>query len=169
MALLAVGAPPELVEKSNEAALDEILHARISFAIASVYLDKPIGPGPLAVEGALDEVSSFQWLVESTLVEGCIGETLSAALAREAHRIASEPLAKCALLRIAEDEERHAELAWAFVKWALAKAPELESLLRSLFAAASMRAVDEEKEVADGLETFGLHSKDRERDLPRPR
>lgn len=162
LALLAVGAPPELVELSNEAALDEILHARISFAIASTYLDEPIGPGPLAIDGALDDVSSFAKLAESTLVEGCIGETISAALAREAHHVASEGMAKHALLRIAEDEERHAELAWAFVKWALVSAPELMAPLRSIFTIASTQILEPDKAAADDLSAFGLLSGERE-------
>jgi hypothetical protein len=50
--LLALGAPAELVEKAHVAALDEIEHARICFALASAYGGERYGPGPLdAVTG----------------------------------------------------------------------------------------------------------------------
>ncbi|MFZ5897429.1 MAG: hypothetical protein ACOY0T_40625 [Myxococcota bacterium] len=44
--LLALGAPGDLVERANRAALDEVRHARLCFALASVYAGDDFGPGP---------------------------------------------------------------------------------------------------------------------------
>ncbi len=51
--LMALGAPSDLLQKSHEAAADEIRHARDAFALASHYAGRPVGPGVLPMEGAL--------------------------------------------------------------------------------------------------------------------
>lgn len=157
LGLLAVAAPPELVEAAHEAALDEILHARICFAVASTYGEKALGPGPLPIDGALDGMGTLGALVEATLVEGCIGETISAAEAREAYDHATEAVAREALSRIADDEERHAELAWAFVRWGITMAPELLPGARALFDAAIPKArVAVEEPMPHDLTELGI-------------
>src|SRR5690606_21383764 len=45
--LLAVGAPPELVLGAQQALADEVEHARIGYALASLYEGTGVGPGPL--------------------------------------------------------------------------------------------------------------------------
>lgn len=159
LGLLAVAAPPELIEAAHEAALDEILHARLCFAIASTYGDAPVGPGPLEIEHALDGVGTLAALVESTIVEGCVGETISAAEAREAFDQAREPAAREALSRIASDEERHAELAWAFVQWGLSTMPALRPRMSALFSSAIARArVVADSQDEDDLTELGIVS-----------
>ena len=54
-------------------------------------------------------------------VQGCIGETVSAALAAAARDAATDEEVVDALTRIASDEARHARLAWSTAKWALSK------------------------------------------------
>lgn len=51
--LLAVGAPPALVLAGQAAIGDEVRHAQQCFALASAYAGAPVGPGPLAMDGAL--------------------------------------------------------------------------------------------------------------------
>jgi hypothetical protein len=138
LGLLAVAAPPQLLVETHEAALDEIEHARISFALASAYSGTPTGPGPLAIDGAL-EATSLATLVVATIEEACVGETLSAIEAEHAAGIATEPAARVALDIIAADEARHAELAWATVRWALGIDASLEPLMRRAFAGAIER------------------------------
>lgn len=58
-------------------------------------------------------------IAAATVIEGCIGETLAAALASAQLDQASDPEVRAALQRIADDEARHAELAWRTVTWAL--------------------------------------------------
>lgn len=118
--LLAVGAPPDLVAGSHAAALDEIGHARCSFAVASRYAGEPFGPGPL--DGATSERHqvSLDELVRATTREGCVGETTAAAIAAaERDACTIEPVREL-LAIIARDEARHAALAWRFVRWAIA-------------------------------------------------
>ncbi|WP_438016012.1 hypothetical protein WMF18_34975 [Sorangium sp. So ce315] len=120
LGLMAVGAPPALLEAAHRAAIDEVRHARIALAVASAYAGEPVGVGPLPLHGALDDVGSLESLTLATVVEGCVGETLSAIEAEVAARAAEAPAVRMALQAIARDEARHAELAWAFVRWAAA-------------------------------------------------
>lgn len=126
--LLALGAPVELVELTNAAQVDETRHARLCFRLAEVYGGAPIGPGPLDLSGSLLG-SALEGIVAGALVEGCIGETLAALEARESARRATCPALARLLTSIAEDEERHAELAYRFVRWALEREPRLTVLL----------------------------------------
>ena len=114
--LLALGAPPDLLVATYEAMADETLHARLAFSLASAYGLDEVGPGPLAVDGAIQRVTARG--VFATLVrEGCIGETVAAVLATEAYASATDPVVRAALSRIAQDEARHAGLAWRTARW----------------------------------------------------
>lgn len=116
--LLHVGAPRDLIERSQQAMLDETLHTQLCFALASRYLERPVGPGRLLMDAALQETELTQ-IVVTTFREGCVGETVAALEARAALDGAADPDVKRTLARIADDELRHAELAWRFVRWAL--------------------------------------------------
>ncbi len=117
--LLAVGAPPSFVADAHRAALDEIEHARLCFALGSAPGEGK-GPSALALDGIsprarLDEIAA------ATAEECCAGETFAALVAARALEGATHPAARDALARIAEDEARHAELGWRFVAWAVAR------------------------------------------------
>jgi len=116
--LLAVGAPPDLVEGAQSAMADETVHAQLAFALASAYAGADIGPGPLHVDAALDG-ASLRELVVTTFAEGCVGETVAAIEALEALEGARDPQVRAVLEKVAADETRHAELAWRTVAWAL--------------------------------------------------
>jgi hypothetical protein len=116
--LLALGAPPELVEQCTRALADETAHTKLCFGIASSYAGCAIGPGPLDVSGSL-ELTSLADIVELVIVEGCLGETRAALDARSAADATEDPVIAAAYARIATDEQRHAELAFRFVRWAL--------------------------------------------------
>ena len=49
--LLAFGAPPDLVEQAQAAMADETRHAKLCFALAGAYAERPIGPGALDMTG----------------------------------------------------------------------------------------------------------------------
>jgi hypothetical protein len=115
---MSVGAPSSIIERSNAAMADETLHAKLAFGIASGYAGYEIGPGALDIDGALDR-KSWREILVTTIREGCIGETVAAVEAAEALEYATDPEIRRALTRIAEDEARHAELAWQFVRWAI--------------------------------------------------
>jgi hypothetical protein len=139
--LLALGAPASFVEAANAAIADETKHAKLAFAVASAYGGRPTGPGTLAIEGALD-AASLRDVVVSTIREGCIGETVSAILAVEALPYVSDPVLHQVLTTIADDETRHAQLAWRFVQWALERGDaDVRSAARAEFErAAEQRA-----------------------------
>jgi hypothetical protein len=116
--LLALGAPADLVLGAQDAGRDEIEHARACFAIASRHAGRSLGPGKLDVGGAAPAVDLAS-AVAAAVAEGCIGETLSALLAEARLARAEDADVRAALRRIANEEARHAELAWKFVGWAV--------------------------------------------------
>jgi hypothetical protein len=118
LALLAFGAPPQLVADVHRAALQEIEHARVSYALASRYAGAPIGPGPLA----MDLGAGYATLVDlaiDTLLHGCVGETVAAEHARRSAETAQDPVLRALFSQIAEDEEDHAALAFRLLAWAV--------------------------------------------------
>jgi hypothetical protein len=147
MLLLSVGAPPELVIASQRASLDEVEHARACFALARRYGGRDVGPGPLGVEDSVHALSLAE-LVELTVAEGCVGETLGALMAADQLTRVTDPEVARILRRIAKDEARHAELAWKFLAWALTQGlPEVEAAARRALDTATeqlqaMRIVD---------------------------
>jgi len=145
--LVALGAPPELVSATTAAMLDETRHARLCFELASRYAGRDIGPGPLDVTGALGGMDLAS-VVERALLEGCIGETAAALEARFALEGATDPVVRSVLAGIAEDEERHAALAFRFVTWAVDREPRLLAALRARVA----ELADAEPRMQDALD-----------------
>jgi hypothetical protein len=120
--LLALGAPASLVEASLRAGLDEVRHARLSFGIASTYAGSGVGPDVLRARAtpiARETGVTFTSLALETLRDGCVNETLAAATARWRAEDEIDPAAAVVLRAIADDEERHAELAWQTLAWAI--------------------------------------------------
>jgi hypothetical protein len=116
--LLALGAPAELVAGAHRAALDEVRHAQIAFGLASAFLGSPLGPGALACD-ALALRTDLASFAQALAVEGCVGETLAALVAAARAEAATDGRVAGALASIAEDEARHAELAWRTMAWVL--------------------------------------------------
>jgi hypothetical protein len=114
--LLALGAPTELVRDAQLASLDELRHADFFFELASRLRGSPLRPAALDVRGALDDLS-LPGLIESNLLEGCIGETLAAEQLRRRAEQVDDARTRSALLAIADDETRHAELAFRILAW----------------------------------------------------
>jgi hypothetical protein len=133
--LLQVGAPPALLAEAQRALMDETDHARMCFELASRYAGSPVGPAPLAMQGALD-VTSLRDIVMLTVLEGCVGETVAALEAAEAAAHAVDPIVRSVLQQIQSDELRHAQLAWKFVTWALENdaTGQLQAAVTQLFA-----------------------------------
>jgi len=136
MQLMGVGAPASLIEASMEAMRDEARHTKLAFALASAYGEAPIAPGALDIAGSLD-ASDLASLVVTTVHEGCIGETVAAMEAAEALLHVEDPALRSVLAQIERDETQHAELAWRFVRWALAVGGEaVRSAAKATFASA---------------------------------
>lgn len=132
--LLALGAPPELIERTNRALADETKHARTAFAMASAYRGASVGPGRLAIERALDDAADVSTFVRQLIREGCVGETVAAVEAAEAEDHAQDFVVREALGVIADDENEHAELAWRTLTWAQGAFPEAQLALEAELA-----------------------------------
>jgi hypothetical protein len=141
MHLVSVGAPPDMIAESQRASLDEIEHARACFALAQRYGAGTMGPGSLSLEGAMPPVTLAE-IAALTAEEGCVGETLGVLLAEQQLATTTDPFVRAILVdaRIVEDEARHAELAWRFVAWAIARGGEP---VRDAVRAAIQRATAE--------------------------
>jgi hypothetical protein len=116
--LLALGAPADLVADAAQAMSDEQRHAARCFSLASAYARRPLGPEALSIDGCLT-TPTFGSVVETTLLEGCIGELVATAEARESASLAKNAFVCHTLFEIADDESRHATLAWRFLRWAI--------------------------------------------------
>jgi hypothetical protein len=137
MQLLALGAPPELLHQAQDAAKDEIEHARIGYAVASSYAGRDIGPGPLEL-GDVPLVTDLRAAMLELIAEACVGETIGVAEARELAETVSDPTLRRVHRRIADDEQRHAELAWRALAWMLDGAADpLRADARAAFDAAA--------------------------------
>jgi hypothetical protein len=135
--LVMVAAPPALLADAHHAAVDEIHHARIAFALASRLLGQPLGPGAVDLAGDVVGERTLAAVARETMRDGCVGETVAAAEALEAGKRALDPAIAHAMSCVLRDEQRHAELAWRFAAWAaeVGGAP-VRKVLREAFEAA---------------------------------
>jgi hypothetical protein len=156
MDLMANGAPADLIERAQRAALDEMRHARLAFTLASAFAGAPIGPGALDLPAALPIHRSLAELAVATAEEGCSVETLSACLIAEALQRATDPAVVAALTQMRRDEDRHAELAWETLRWALAQDPAIADLVDGALKGAIAGLAAEGFAHAGDLERFGL-------------
>ncbi len=130
--LVALGAPADLVAEATRAMADEVRHASEAYSLASSFLDAPVGPGALDTSGTRGPLD-VEAVVLAAVREGCIAETMAAAQVRAAAHLAEDPALRARLTAVAEDETRHAALAWRFVQWALASHPELHDAVAAAF------------------------------------
>jgi hypothetical protein len=137
--LAAAGAPSELVDWARRAALEEVGHATMCFAVASAYAGRELSPLPLpSFLCALRASTSgrtgsrgklIDRLAVESLIEGCIEEGVATEVAREGAHYAEDPAIAKVLGRIAREEASHAELAHAIVAWAVREQPSVVAAL----------------------------------------
>lgn len=138
--LLAFGAPPDLIVAAQDAARDEIDHARSMFSLASRFAERPVGPGPLDMRGVAP-AATLADAVEAAIREGCVAETIAAVVAEAQADVAEDAESRRVLQKVARDEGRHAELAWRFVAWAFATSPDLATASERIFDDALARTL----------------------------
>lgn len=125
--LLAVGAPAELVAACHAAALDEIRHAAVCDRLAGRE-PAPFGPIPgltghrLGGRRRSRRVQLRRLAVESFL-DGWVNEGAAAVQLRERADGAASHEDRDLLRAMAEDEQRHADLARAIVTWCFDEDP----------------------------------------------
>ncbi|MCX4241564.1 hypothetical protein [Paraliomyxa miuraensis] len=135
--LMTLGAPPHLLEGCHRAALDEIAHARLALDLARTLGDLDdeeawdLGPLPAVPWRSV----TLEQVAIDALLEGCLGEGAAAAAAQVATARATGRAVEVSET-IAEDETRHAALAWATLRWALQRDRALAEPLADAFALA---------------------------------
>lgn len=156
--LLQLGAPPDLLDAAHQAMADETRHARLCFGLAQKFDGAPHGPGALPTSDALTD-SELRNIVLTAVLEGCIGETVAAVEAAEAAEHCASPELSELLRSIAEDERRHAELAWQFVAWVLASADDaLQDDVRRLFEhEANNASTTSQRQLTDSERVLAAH------------
>jgi hypothetical protein len=141
--LLALGAPPDLVVRANRAAIQEVEHARLCFAVASAYSGETLGPAPLPEALAGDTADLFR-IGREALLDGCMREGLAAEIARLGAERARDPEVVRVIRVQAKEEAQHAALGWLIVDWCLLRGgePMRRTLLAALGEAALPRCDD---------------------------
>lgn len=129
------GAPRRLLRAASRSARDERRHARASKALARRF-----GVPVSTVQRKPPVPRSLLDIALENAIEGCVRETWGALIAlRQAER-ATEPAVRASMSRIAPDEVRHAELAWAVDRWLT---PRLSPTEREQVRAARATAIAE--------------------------
>lgn len=103
--LAAVGARAELIAWCHRAALEEIEHARLCFALAAGYGGRShtVAPMPELARGGLGAPGDLLLaLLEESLADGCLLEDFN--IAAECAAVCAEPPTRAVLQRIAREE-----------------------------------------------------------------
>jgi hypothetical protein len=163
--LRVLGAPGALRDGVLDAMLDEVRHAQDVGELARAYGGEIARPQVdttglrSAYEMALDNVA-----------EGCVRETFGALQATYQAETAADPRVRDLMAQIAQDESRHAELAWQLQAWL---EPRLSEPERTQVAAERARVLDTlAADLEVGLSgeehaTLGFPTPDVSRDLLR--
>ena len=110
--LRANGAPADLVARARRAADDEARHAAIFADLARTY-----GATVPAIElSAVTEHSLLDLAIENA-TEGCVRETLGAAITLHQSEYAESAEVRAAFAAICDDEAEHAAFSWDLKAW----------------------------------------------------
>lgn len=144
------GAPASLVERALWAAADELRHTALCARAMEhlsgelSHLDVPVTEtrAPWGGKAGIERLALESWL------DGCLGEGLAAAKARENQRGERDPLLAEIYEHIARDEHRHAELGWDIVRFCLQRENSVRGLLRG--AASEQLSTSRRRSTASG-------------------
>jgi hypothetical protein len=101
-------------------------------------------------------------LAVESWVDGCLGEGVAAAAAREEAKLATDATLRAAQTTIATDEAQHAELAWDVLEWALATG---QSQVKSALRATAQAAPTTSTGTTQGFARHGILSSTRYQEL----
>lgn len=121
-ALLAAGAPIDLVAAAGDFIVDEIVHTEVAARIAAALggavaleVDLTRLVRPPTPEAARDPLLAAAELVVRT---SCVGEALTVPILKLSRGLARSALIEAALTAVVADESSHAQLGWWFLDWA---------------------------------------------------
>lgn len=114
--LRAYAAPEALLDRTREAARDEVLHARLVQSLAT-HFGGSMSPQSIRVS----KVRDLETIALENAIEGCVAETWGCLVGMHQARSATSSRLRRAHHRIAVDEARHAQLAWDIAQWAAQK------------------------------------------------
>lgn len=127
-ALLAAGAPIDLIAAAGDFVVDEIVHTEVAARLAAavggavaleVDLTRLVRPPTPAAAG--DPLLAAAELVVRT---ACVGEALTVPILQLTRQTAGSALIEAALGAILADEASHAQLGWWFLDWAAPRLPD---------------------------------------------
>lgn len=118
-ALLACGAPIDLIAAAGDFVVDEIVHTELAARVAAALggavalevdlarlVRPPVGRDPL--------LAAAERIVRTS----CVGEALTVPILKLSRRLAGSALVDEALAAVVADESSHAQLGWWFLDWA---------------------------------------------------
>jgi hypothetical protein len=152
--LEACGAPEALRLRALVAGEDELRHAVMAGAVAAGLGGQPVSLEPPSRDRrpAIPGVAGLVRLAVESWLDGCLGEAAAACCAAIEAESAQSPEVRRSQRAIADDESRHAELAWDVLTWTLSVGgPEVRAALSG--ALANPDPVDEGD--ADDLADYG--------------
>lgn len=138
--LMALGAPLDLLARTQRALADEIEHTRgcLAWLQRAGGQEDALGVLPEAVAEIPGANHGLDALAQALLVDvihgGCVGETLAAEAMLERAAQAQEAELAEWLERVADDEARHAALAFETVAWLVTQRPALKPVVLSELA-----------------------------------
>ena len=119
-AMLAARAPLDLVGMAGGFVADEVSHVEMCSRVAM-----ELGGGaPIAIDWTVlgrAHVSgdAFAYANDRVLLNVCVSEVVSGAVAVDTARMLAEPLPLAVLTTIARDEARHSRVGWLYMDWAV--------------------------------------------------
>ena len=127
--LTAVGAPADLMEWSHRAAIEEIEHTQLCFALAQGYSNSgqsyTVKPMPNLLDGGLDlKEDALLVLAKESLTDGCQLEDYNADVATACAEICKDRVTRNVLKQITLEERSHAEFSWKLLQWTLEQNPQ---------------------------------------------
>jgi hypothetical protein len=135
--LLKLGAPNDLLRDVHQAALDELGHADLCWALARHFGAERIRVGAFPFPDSIALNVDLATLAAASTREGCLAETLGAHVVTVAAELAPEPEVQAALHRMAREEAGHAVLSFRIVAWALrAGGADVKSAVSAVLAGA---------------------------------
>jgi hypothetical protein len=111
------GAPPALAARARAAAREEARHFKLTNRLARRFGGQRVRCPRIEARSPRDLAA----VALENVVEGCVNETFSAAIALWQADRAGDPAVRAALSGIAADELSHAQLAWDVHAWAAAR------------------------------------------------